>query len=225
MNDRIIVAADELTEQQTLALTSSVGSSCYAIKIHELYDCIGPSIIKELKDAGARRVWVDAKLHDIPNTVRARTRAYVAAGADIVSAHASGGVEMLKAAKEGAGKAEVYAITVLTSLSEEEAGSVFGRPLKEQVLALAKTAKAAGVDGIVCSPKEVGMLSNDPELRGIALIVPGVRSPGADTHDQKRVATPHDAIAAGAARIVVGRQITTAPDPVAALSAIEAELP
>lgn len=224
MTDRIIISADELDEQQLLALASSVGPRVYAIKVHDRYDALGPSIVGELKDAGAKRVWMDAKLHDIPNTARARAKAFAENGVDIITVHASGGVDMMRAAKEGAGSAEVYAVTVLTSLSESAAETVYHRPVAEQVLALAHLAHEAGVDGVVCSPHEVAMLAADPILKDLKLVVPGVRSPGADTHDQKRVATPREAIDAGATHLVVGRQVTTAQDPSAALDALESEL-
>lgn len=224
MSDRIIISADELDEHALLALASSIGPQVYAIKVHDRYDALGPSIVGELKDAGASRVWMDAKLHDIPNTARARAKAFAENGVDIITVHASGGVDMMRAAKEGAGSAEVYAVTVLTSLSESAAESVYHKPVAEQVLALAHLAQEAGVDGVVCSPQEVAMLAADPSLKDLKLVVPGVRSPGADQHDQKRVATPKEAIAAGATHLVVGRQVTTAQDPAAALAAIASEL-
>ncbi|HRH24105.1 MAG TPA: orotidine-5'-phosphate decarboxylase [Candidatus Paceibacterota bacterium] len=224
MNERIIISADELAEQELLALASSIGERVYAIKIHDAYDRLGPGIVGELKDAGAHKVWMDAKIHDIPNTARARAKAFAENGIDIITVHASGGVEMMRAAKEGAGSAEVYAVTVLTSLSEEAASTIYHQKVMEQVLALAHLAKEAEVDGVVCSAKEVAMLAADPALTGLKFVVPGVRSPGADTHDQKRVMTPREAINAGATHLVIGRQVTTAQDPASALSAVESEL-
>lgn len=224
MSARLILSADELPEPQLLALVRAVGERLYAVKIHDAYDRLGPSIVQELKDAGAARVWMDAKLHDIPNTARARAKAFYDNGIDIITVHASGGIDMMKAAKEGAGTAEVYAVTVLTSLSEETASTIYHQKVKEQVLALAHLAEQAGVDGVVCSPHEVGMLAADPALRRLTFITPGVRSAKADTHDQKRVATPREALDAGASLLVIGRQITTAEDPSAALRAIESEI-
>ncbi len=224
MNEKIIISADELGEQELLALTSSIGPRAYAVKVHDVYDKLGPSIVGALKDAGAQKVWMDAKLHDIPNTARARAKAFADNGIDIITVHASGGVEMMRAAKEGAGSAEVYAVTVLTSLSEEAATTIYHQKVQEQVLALAHLAKEAEVDGVVCSAKEVAMLAADPALIGLKFVVPGVRSPGADTHDQKRVASPKEALADGATHLVVGRQVTTAQDPASALDAIESEI-
>ncbi len=223
-DDHIIIAADGLSIDECVSLTEKIGGRVYAIKIHSAYDAEGPSIVGKLKAAGARRVWIDAKLHDIPNTVRLRTKVYADAGADIVSVHASGGVEMMHAARDGAPNIEVYAITVLTSLSEGEARMIYGQPLPDAVKTLAHAAKEAGMHGIVCSPKEVSMLRTDPALVDIPLIVPGVRSIGKDTHDQTRTAMPREALATGATRLVIGRQITQAPDPVAALDELIAGL-
>ena len=224
MTNRVIISADELAEQELLALVSSIGERVYAIKIHNVYDRLGPGIVGELKDASAHKVWMDAKLHDIPNTVRLRSRAYAEADIDIISVHAAGGIEMMQAAREGAPNAEIYAITVLTSLSAEEAQVIYGRTLEEEVYALAHLAKDAGVHGIVCSPQEVAMLAKDPALAGLKFVVPGVRSAGIALNDQKRTALPKEALHSGATHLVIGRQITTASDPLVALDALEQEL-
>jgi len=217
---RIILAIDELGIEQALHLASEVGKRVDAFKIHNLYDRHGPGVVKQLKQAGARRVWVDAKLHDIPNAVRLRAMAIASSGADIVSAHASGGVKMLQAAVES--KLEVYAISVLTSLRENDVLSLFGRPVVTVVLGLAHLAIEAGVKGIVCSPKELEYVSrHKPQL---TLVVPGIRSEGKSADDQGRIATPAAAIKAGADYLVVGRQITKASDPVAALEELEREI-
>lgn len=221
MSDRIVVSLDELYGDALLSLARAVGPRAYAVKIHDAYDAEGPGVVARLKEAGAKRVWVDAKLHDIPNTAKARARALRGAGADIISVHASGGVGMMRAAKEGAEGAEVYAVTVLTALSQDDAERIYGRSAEEAVRMLARLAKEAGVDGVVCSPQEVGVLAADPALAGLSFVTPGVRSPGGDLNDQKRVATPKEALLAGATRIVVGREVTQAPDPGAALAAIE----
>lgn len=224
MNEHIILAADDLSIDATIELAEKIGPRVYAMKIHEAYDAVGPGIVVQLKQAGVRRVWMDAKLHDIPNTVRLRARAYADAGIDIVSVHASGGIEMMRAAKEGAREAQVFAITVLTSLSPEEAHLIYGRTLEEEVYALARLAKEAGVDGVVCSPQEVAMLAEDSALSGLKFVVPGVRSTGIALNDQKRTALPKEALAAGATHLVIGRQITTAHDPIEALKVLEEEL-
>jgi orotidine-5'-phosphate decarboxylase len=206
-------------------LVASLKDEVGAYKIHDLWDLFGSTAVQKLKDVGAGRVWVDLKLHDIPNTVRLRVNAVAASGADIVTVHASGGIEMMRQAVDCiVGKLEVYAITALTSLSEEEIHLTYGQPSKAAVLRLARLAKMAGVHGVVCSPKEVGFLAKRPELKGLKFIVPGVRSPGVAAGDQERVDTPAGAIEAGATCIVVGRQITEACDQLAAFRAVEAEI-
>lgn len=222
--DAVIVAVDGLSLAQCLTLVRAIGARVYAIKVHAAYDAGGPAVVGKLKDAGARRVWVDAKLNDIPNTVRLRAKAFADAGADIVSVHASGGAEAMRAARAGAPGTEIYAITVLTSFTEEEAATIYGRPLDRAVRMLAHLAAEAGVHGVVCSPREVALLRSDPELADMPLIVPGVRSAGTDAHDQKRVLTPAETLLAGARRIVAGRQIASAADPAAALDELEGEL-
>lgn len=224
MNDTIIISADELSLQECVALTEKIGNRVYAIKVHGAYDEFGPDVVEKLKSAGAKRVWMDAKLHDIPNTARFRAEAFAKAGVDIITVHASGGVEMMRAACEGAPNAEIYAVTVLTSLGEEDAQTLYGKSVEDAVRDLARLAKRAGVTGVVCSSKEVAMLAADPELAGLKLVVPGIRSAGKDTHDQKRVATPKEAVDAGATHLVVGRQVVSATDPDAALREIEEEL-
>ena len=226
MSEKVILAADELTLEQCLDLTRKIGPRLHAVKVHNVIDEHGPGVVAQLKEAGARRVWVDAKLHDIPNTVRLRARAIARSGADIVTVHASGGIEMMKAAVEIGlgGLYDIFAITVLTSLSEEEVRLFHGQPSKVAVLYLARLAKLAEVHGVVCSPQEVGILAKRPELQGLEFVVPGIRSVGRDANDQQRIGTPAAAIKAGATRLVIGRQITKASNPLAALEALEQEI-
>lgn len=224
-SDRIpIVAADELGLDQCLDIAFSLGDSTYAIKVHNIYDLHGPEVVKQLKDRGTGRVWVDAKLHDIPNTVKLRAKAIAESGADILTVHASGEIEMMIAAREGAPNMEIFAVTVLTSLNEEQAHLLHGQPSKAAVLYLARLAKLAGMHGIVCSPKEVSILAKRPELKGLKFVVPGIRSAGKDAGDQQRFDTPTAALKAGATHLVIGRQITQAPDPVAAVRDLEDEI-
>jgi orotidine-5'-phosphate decarboxylase len=221
---RVILATDELSLEQCLLLSSKIGDRVYAIKIHNLFDQEGPSVIQKLKDAGARRVWVDAKLHDIPNTVRFRTNAIVDAGADIISVHASGGMEMMRMAVQSSKLTEIYAVTALTSLDEKQISLIYGRSSQDIVLYLAGLAKLAGVHGMVCSSKEVGFLAKRPELEGLKFITPGVRSAGKAVNDQKRTDTPRSAVASGATHLVIGREITQAADPLETLRQIEEEI-
>lgn len=238
-NHRIILAADGLTLEQTARITKAIGPRLYAIKVHDLLDQYGPIVIDRLKREGARRVWADLKLHDIPNTVGLRARRLIEDGADIITVHASGGIEMMQAAVRQAGvidgqrertgsgdgtRYEVYAVTVLTSLIEEDAHLTFGHSARAAALKLARDAQLAGVHGIVCSAHEVALLSQRPELAGLKFITPGVRSPGADAADQKRVDTHANAIKNGATHLVVGRKFTEASDPIAVLDQIETEI-
>ena len=186
----------------------------------------GPAGIRAVTDAP---VFLDLKLHDIPNTVAGAVSAVLPLGAAMLTLHASGGSAMIAAARraaEAAGPArpKLLAVTVLTSLSAEalaETG-VSASP-QAQVLRLAKLALAAGADGLVCSPQEVAMLRGEigPEP---LLVVPGIRPAGAPAGDQARTLTPPEAMAAGADWLVIGRPITEAPDPAAAAAAIAAEL-
>jgi orotidine-5'-phosphate decarboxylase len=206
---KLILALDEVQNlDEAIKLVKKVGNLFYAIKIHNLYDKFGPDVVRMLKEAGAEKVWVDFKLYDIPNTVKLRAENMAA---DIVSVHASGGIQMMKEAV-ASGK-EIFAITILTSFSPDEVNTIYNNEVNNVVLSLAKMAKEAGVAGIVCSPKEIKMLRGYPEFKDIKLVVPGVRSSGVSANDQKRVSTPEEALKDGADYLVVGRQITQALDP------------
>lgn len=204
-------------------LVSRVGTRTYAFKIHSLWDTEGPGVVDVLKKEGAWRVWVDLKLHDTPDTVADRAKAVRDAGGDILTVHAAGGVEMMMAAREN-GPPEVYAITVLTSLSEEETHLLTGQPAKAAVLTRARLAKLAGVHGVVCSPNEVSLLSKRTELKGLTRTTPGIRLAGQAAGQQVRFDTPEAAIKNGADLLVLGSAVTKAENPAAAFDAIEAEI-
>jgi orotidine-5'-phosphate decarboxylase len=230
---KICLALDGLSRSTALALVASLGAMCYAVKIHDLLDARGPSVIDDLKTAGAKRVWVDYKLHDTKDTVAHRVGQLVNNGADIITLHASGGMEMMKMAMGAAlaGPAEIFAITVLTSLSPEEVSRIYGfnkdgtaRTPAQVALYLALMAKEAGANGIVCSALEVGLLSTYPDLKGMKFVVPGTRSAGVDLGQQKRSTTPAEAIGMGATHLVAGTQVTKATDPLAAFRAMAAEI-
>ena len=222
---KVILAADEFSREELLEFVKNFGPRFYCVKIHGLYDEFGPGIVNELKSAGAQRVWVDTKLHDIPNTVKLRAKAIGNSSADILSVHASGGVEMLKAAKLGFGKGKVYAVTALTSLTDADLKKIYNAQGAEEVVArLAGLVKESGVDGLVCSPKEIAMLRGNADFKNLELVVPGIRSEGVSPDDQQRFDTPTNALKAGANFLVMGRQITHAPDPQAALDALEKEI-
>lgn len=220
---RIIVALDGLDLGKCQDLIQKLDSRPYAYKIHDLWDREGPLVVLRLASMRSVWIWVDLKLKDIPNTVALRARAVFDAGGHIVTVHASGEIEMMQAAVES-GLNMIFAVTVLTSLDEEQTHLLHGQPSKAAVLYQARLAKLAGVHGVVCSPKEVGILAKRPELKGMEFVVPGIRPAGAEVADQKRVDTPAAAIKAGATRLVIGRPITGAPDPLTAFEAIAAEV-
>lgn len=206
---KIILALDEIQNlDEVVALVKKVGPLVYAVKIHNLYDKFGPDVVRILKEAGAEMVWVDFKLYDIPNTGKLRAENIIA---DIISVHASGGLQMMKEVV-ASGK-EIFAVTMLTSFSPDDVKQIYNREVGEQVLTLARLANEAGVSGIVCSPKEIKMIKGYPELAGLKLVVPGIRSAGVGADDQSRVGTPAQALSDGADFLVIGRQITQAENP------------
>ena len=221
-----IVALDRPTMREALAIVGQLGDSCRFYKIgSELFTREGPPVIEAVRATGAD-VFLDLKFHDIPNTVRESARAAAAHGVRLLTVHAAGGAEMVRAAVDGAGSAcGVLAVTVLTSLDSASLGAAWGREgvvVEHEVLRLAGIAAVAGAHGIVCSGHEVAAVrAAFPEL---APLVPGIRLPGADTHDQSRVSTPAAAARAGARYLVLGRAVTGAPDMAAAMAAVAAAL-
>ena len=190
----------------------------------ELYYATGPKIISYLKGLG-HSVFLDLKLHDIPNTVKSAMKVLSNLGVDMTNVHAAGGVEMMKAAREGLGKeAKLIAVTQLTSTSEEQMRDFqnIQTSLQESVIHYAKKTAEAGLDGVVCSAQEVKLIKEATNQDFICL-TPGIRPAGAAVGDQKRVMTPADAYQIGSDYIVVGRPITQATDPVAAYHAIKDE--
>lgn len=219
--DNIILALDGMSRSDARDLAQKVGDKVYALKIHDLYDGLGPLAFSYVEGFGAK-VWVDFKLHDIPQTVERRAKALVSNGADIITVHAAGGVEMMQAALQSG--ATIYAITVLTSISEEQAKLMYGQSLQSAVMYFADLALDAGVHGIVCSPLEVDMLSSHGKFNVLEFITPGVRSAGVAVNDQKRVDTPERALQNGATRLVIGRQVTNADHPLLALELLTEEI-
>ena len=211
------------TVKQFLALFPA-GESLYLKVGMELYYATGPEIVSYLKDLG-HSVFLDLKLHDIPNTVKSAMKVLSHLGVDMTNVHAAGGVEMMKAAREGLGKeAKLIAVTQLTSTSEEQMREFqnIQTSLQESVIHYAKKTAEAGLDGVVCSAQEVKLIKEAISPDFICL-TPGIRPSGAAVGDQKRVMTPADAYHIGSDYIVVGRPITQATDPVAAYHAIKDE--
>lgn len=222
---KVILAADDYEREGLLNLVQKIGEKVFCIKIHNLFDLYGPQIVADLREAGAKKVWVDAKLHDIPNTVKLRATAIAESGCDILTVHASGGLEMLKAAKEGFGNKKVYAVTALTSLNSEALNQIYQTKNAEELVSrLLPIIKESGVDGLVCSPKEIALVRSNKGYNNLELVIPGIRSAGISTDDQQRSDTPANALKAGAEYLVIGRQLTKAPDVLEALNNLELEI-
>ena len=227
---QLIVALDFPDRAAAEQMASRLDPRRCAVKVgFELFVAAGPGLVERLQGLGFR-VFLDLKFHDIPNTVAGACRAAARLGVWIVNVHASGGLEMLRAARDAVSEirpeTRLIAVTVLTSSDAETLHAVgIDCSPQEQVLRLADLAVArAGLDGLVCSPLEASVLR---QRLGAApwLVTPGIRPGGGGGDDQKRVMTASAAFRAGASHIVVGRPITQATDPAAAVAAILAEIP
>ena len=226
---RIIPALDTGDMAQADRLGALLAPHCGLLKVGlELFCAAGGAAV--VAASRHRPVFLDVKLHDIPNTVAGALRSLLPLKPAMVTLHAGGGPAMIAAAraeaeKAGADRPILLAVTVLTSMDDAAlAATGVADGAAAQVRRLARMAIAAGADGLVCSPHEAAMLRADLGP-GPVLVVPGVRPPGSDAGDQARTATPAEAVAAGADWIVVGRPITGAPDPAAAAAALAATLP
>ena len=229
--DSVIIALD-MSEEEAVALCERLRGKARWVKVGmTLYYACGPAIVRTMHDLGFK-VFLDLKLHDIPFQIEGAAEAASLAGADILSLHALGGAAMAAGARKGVERAakhrdertRLVAISVLTSMDQEALASIgVSDPVADEVARLAKLATGAGSDGIVCSPQEAEKMRAllGPET---LIVCPGIRPAGADVGDQKRIATPAAAIDAGASKLVVGRPITQAEDPVAAFEGIVSEL-
>ena len=226
--DRLIVALDVASAAQALRIVQSIGEAATTYKVgKQLFTTEGPQIVRDLIASG-RKVFLDLKFHDIPNTVAGAVKAASELGVSLLTVHASGGSKMLKAAAEAAAQSAarptVLAVTVLTSLADADLQELgISGNVATQVLRLGALARNAGCGGLVASALEARELRR--ELGdGFAIVTPGVRPSGTAVGDQARVVTPHDAIAAGATYLVVGRPILDAPDQASATEAIVREI-
>lgn len=225
-----IVALDVPDRGSAEALVAQLGAHCDFYKVGlELYAAEGPSVVRWLRGEG-KRVFVDLKLHDIPNTVRGAARSVARLGASLLTVHAVGGEAMVRAAVEGAAEGgsacEILAVTVLTSLDATTVGATWGRgpvEVTSEVVRLAGVAAAGGAAGVVCSGHELAAL-REAHADRLGYLVPGIRLAGGATHDQQRVMTPGAAAQAGARWLVLGRAVTGAADPVAALRAVRGDV-
>jgi len=228
-NPRVIVALDFPAGKQAGAFVDRLPPGSCRLKVgKELFTREGPALVRRFVEQG-HEVFLDLKFHDIPNTVARACEAAAALGVWMVNVHACGGSDMMRAARAGvemgAGlRPRLIAVTVLTSMDSAALADVgITATPEQQVLRLARLARAAGLDGVVCSPREVALLRADIG-HDFALVTPGVRPTGAPLDDQSRVLTPVEAIQQGADYLVMGRPITQAKDPLAVLSQVNQDL-
>jgi len=225
---KIIVALDFADAASALMLVGQLDPALCRLKVgKELFTAAGPELVRTLVARGFE-VFLDLKFHDIPNTVAAACRAAAGLGVWMLNVHASGGRCMMAAAQDAlAGLAQrplLIAVTVLTSMSAEDLAEVgVADAPADQVLRLARLAQACKLDGVVCSAQEASMLRADLGA-AFRLVTPGIRPAGAEMGDQRRVMTPEEALGAGATDLVIGRPITAAADPLAALKQIQSDI-
>ena len=226
--DRLIVALDVPSATQARQIVQSIGDGGTTYKVgKQLFTAAGPTVVRDLVSSG-RKVFLDLKFHDIPNTVAAAVRSAAELGVTMLTVHASGGSKMLKAAVEAAAqsaaKPTVLAVTVLTSLSDADLEEI-GVPgtVLTQVLRLGALALRSGCGGLVASAREARELRREMG-EGFAIVTPGVRPAGSAAGDQARVVAPRDAIAAGATYLVVGRPILESAYPAKAVADIIADI-
>lgn len=220
--DRIIVAldVDSLGKAKSLVESLAPHVGCFKVGLELLMSVGSSTVVGWFMDngfGGGQRIFLDGKFNDIPNTVGGAAKAVAKLNVKMFNVHASAGVEAMMAAVANKGQSLVLAVTVLTSLEENNAHLIFGGPSKAKVLQLARDAKIAGCDGIICSPQELELLGKQKELSGLLKITPGVRPEWAAKGDQKRVMTPGEAIKAGADYLVIGRPITQPPPEIGGL--------
>lgn len=221
-NTAIIVALDGMKYEDALRLAEKLKGTGVLFKANDLLDDKGPEVIRELEKFGG--VMADPKLHDIPNTVANRIKKYAIYNPAMITVHASGGIAMMRSAVKNC--SGVLAVTVLTSLNEEECNINLGGPVRAKVLQYARNAVLAGVYGMVCSPKELEFLSQFPELEQLIKVTPGIRPKWHldPNDDQSRITTPTDAVKMGADYLVIGRPIVKADDPIEAVAKTQAEI-
>ncbi len=227
-HEHLIVALDVSTPSEATKIVQSIGESAGLYKVgKQLFTAVGPEIVRDLVASG-KKVFLDLKFHDIPNTVAAAVRSASDLGVSMMTVHAAGGSKMLNAAVEAAASTArpplILAVTVLTSFTDQDLQEVgFSGKTTDNVLRLASLAQAAGCGGVVSSVAEVKALRQLLGA-GFAIVTPGIRPTGSAAGDQARIATPSAAIAAGVSHIVVGRPITDAKNPAQAVREIVSEI-
>ena len=223
----LIIALDVASRARALAMVDRLGEEVDFYKVGlELYTRSGPGLVRELSRR-KKRVFLDLKLHDIPNTVTGAVRAAADLGVELLTVHIAGGGKMMEVAALAAeGQVALLGVTLLTSLSPSDVEDIWGHPissLREQVVRLATLSHESGLDGVVASPQEAQALRRRLG-KEFLVVTPGIRLPGADVDDQARVATPAQAASAGASHLVIGRVVTAAADPAAALEKVRRSL-
>lgn len=223
--ERIIVALDLSSAEAVAAALAQLPEVRFVKVGMELFYSTGPWLVRRLKEQGLK-VFLDLKIHDIPNTAAGALRSLSALGCDLVNLHCAGGLEMMQKVREAAGpETKLIGVTQLTSTDQRVLNEELGiaGTVEDSVLKYARLAKRAGLDGVVCSPLEVSSLKEELG-KGFLAVTPGVRPLGAAVQDQKRTLTPGEAIRAGSDYLVVGRPILTAADPRAAFLEIAEEI-
>jgi orotidine-5'-phosphate decarboxylase len=226
--DRLIVALDVASAAAAKKVVQALGPAVSTFKVgNQLFTAEGPGVVRDLVASG-KKVFLDLKFHDIPNTVAGGVRSAAALGASMLTVHATGGAAMLRAAVDAARQATkhpiILAVTVLTSLSDADLPEIgVAAPTRDHALVLATLAQNCGCDGIVASPQEAHVLRQNL-ASGLVIVTPGIRPAGSGRGDQSRVNTPAEAIAAGADYLVVGRPVTEAANPRKAAEAILQEI-
>ena len=227
--DKIIVALDVDSLEKAKPLVESLAPhvGCFKVGLELLTAAGAPKVVDFVHSLGGE-VFYDGKFDDIPNTVGSAAKAVAGLKVRMFNVHASAGVEAMMAAVANKGQSLVLAVTVLTSLEENNAHLIFGGPSKAKVLQLARDAKISGCDGVICSPQELELLGKQKEISGLLKITPGIRGEWSEKDDQKRTMTPAEAIGAGATALVIGRPITKPPTevgtPVEAVKRISDEI-
>lgn len=224
----VVVALDFSDSGEVMELVSGLDADSCRLKVgKELYTHCGPALVERLVADGFD-VFLDLKFHDIPNTVAGACAAAADLGVWMVNVHALGGRRMMEAARAAIEQKThqplLIAVTILTSMGESDLHEIgLSGSAEKNVIRLAKLAEQSGLDGVVCSPLEVAVLNQQCGI-GFNFVTPGIRPVGADVNDQKRITTPVDALSSGSDYLVIGRPITAAKDPLAALQAINAEI-
>jgi orotidine-5'-phosphate decarboxylase len=226
MKEKVCIALDVSTRREALDLVRLLHDSVGMFKVGmQLFTAEGPSLVMEIIEAGGK-VFLDLKFHDIPNTVKHAAAEAAKLGVSMMTIHTSGGPAMMQAVatelrqKFGNAKPTVLGVTVLTSLDDQTLNDLgINSSMDAQVLRMARLAENSGLDGVVCSPREIRTIRG-AVTPGFKIVTPGIRMPGQSADDQQRTATPQEAIAAGADYIVVGRTVTNAASPREALQAV-----